>query len=104
MNKTHRQSLRCRSLRTSGVLIFNFYFLIVNWPASAELVKSVDSVRITVSDTDRAVEFFSKVLSFEKTSDTEVAGSEYERLYGVFGARMRIVRMKLRNESIELTE
>ena len=53
---------------------------------------------------DRSVEFFSKVLSFEKLSDIEVAGSEYERLQGVFGARMKIVRMRLGDEIIELTE
>ena len=72
--------------------------------AFAQLVKSVDAVGITVSDMDRSVEFFSKVLSFEKASDIEVAGNEYERLQGVFGARMRIVRMRLGNEVIELTE
>ncbi|HET9882889.1 MAG TPA: hypothetical protein VFS81_14135, partial [Candidatus Binatia bacterium] len=52
-------------------------------PASAQLVKSVDAVGITASDIDRSVEFFSKVLSFEKVSDIEVMGSEYERLQGV---------------------
>ena len=72
--------------------------------AAAQLVKSVDAVGMTVSDMDRSVEFFSEVLSFEKTSDIEVAGSEYERLTGVFGARMRIVRMRLGDETIELTE
>lgn len=73
-------------------------------PVSAQLVKSVDAVGITVSDIDRSVEFFSKVLSFEKVSDIEVMGSEYERLQGVFGARMRIVRMRLGEEFIDLTE
>src|SRR5690242_17098097 len=53
-------------------------------------VASVDSVGMTVSDADRAVEFFSKVLSFEKVSDVEVAGSEYEHLQGVFGLRIRV--------------
>lgn len=67
-------------------------------------VVSVERVGLTVSDADRAVEFFSKVLSFEKVSDVEVAGSEYERLQGVFGLRMRVVRMKLGDEVIELTE
>jgi len=69
-----------------------------------QLVKSVDAVGFTVSDMDRSVQFFSKVLSFEKESDIEVVGSEYERLQGVFGARMRIVRMALGDERIELTE
>jgi catechol 2,3-dioxygenase-like lactoylglutathione lyase family enzyme len=72
--------------------------------ASAQLAKSVDAVGMTVSDIDRSVEFFSKVLSFEKVSDIEVAGSEYERLQGVFGVRLRIARMRLGEEFIDLTE
>jgi catechol 2,3-dioxygenase-like lactoylglutathione lyase family enzyme len=59
---------------------------------------------MTVSDADRSVEFFAKVLSFEKVSDIEVAGSEYEHLQGLFGLRMRVVRMRLGDEFIELTE
>src|SRR5207247_11389004 len=66
--------------------------------------KSIESVGVTVAEMDRSIEFFSKVLSFEKISDVEVAGTEYERLQGVFGARMRVVRMKLGDELIELTE
>jgi catechol 2,3-dioxygenase-like lactoylglutathione lyase family enzyme len=68
------------------------------------IVHTVDSVGLTVSDMERSVEFFTKVLSFEKISDVEVFGKEYEHLQGVFGLRMRIVRMKLGDEFIELTE
>lgn len=68
------------------------------------LVNGVDTIGITVSDMDRAVDFYSKVLTFEKVSDTEVAGEDYEHLEGVFGLRIRVVRMKLGDESIELTE
>jgi len=68
------------------------------------LVSSVDSIGLTVSDLDRSVEFYSKVLSFEKVSQTEVDGSDYEHLEGVFGLRMRTARMRLGDESIELTE
>ena len=79
---------------------------LVNWPpvALAQVVKSVETVGMTVSDMDRSVEFFSKVLSFEQVSDIEVYGPEYEKLQGVFGARARVVRMKLGEEVIELTE
>ncbi len=70
----------------------------------AQIVKSVDAVGMTVSNMDRSVEFFSKALFFEKISDVEVTGAEYERLQGVFGLRMRVVRMKLEGEVIELTE
>ena len=68
------------------------------------LVTAVDSVGMTVSDLDRSVEFYSKVLSFEKVSETELAGPEYEHLEGVFGLRMRVARMRLGDEFIELTE
>jgi catechol 2,3-dioxygenase-like lactoylglutathione lyase family enzyme len=68
------------------------------------IVTAVDSIGLTVSDLDRSVEFYSKVLSFEKVSEIEVEGDRYEHLTGVFGLRMRIARMKLGDESIELTE
>ncbi|HYE65757.1 MAG TPA: VOC family protein [Pyrinomonadaceae bacterium] len=67
-------------------------------------VEAVETVGLTVSDMDRSIEFYSKVLSFEKVSDTEVTGEDYERLQGVFGLRMRVVRMRLGDELIELTE
>jgi catechol 2,3-dioxygenase-like lactoylglutathione lyase family enzyme len=65
---------------------------------------AVDSVGITVSDMDRALEFYTKVLPFEKVSDLEIAGPEFERLNGVFGARARIVRLRLGEEHLELIE
>src|SRR5213594_4507441 len=63
----------------------------------------VESIGMTVSDMDRAVEFYS-ALTFQKVSDVEVLGEPYEHLEGVFGARMRIVRMQLGNEFVDLTE
>ena len=64
---------------------------------------SVESVGMTVSDMDRAVEFYS-ALTFQKVSDVEVFGEQFEHLEGVFGARMRIVRMQLGNEYLDLTQ
>jgi len=72
--------------------------------SSQSLVQSVEAVGMTVSNMERSVAFFSDVLTFEKTLDIEVAGGEYERLQGLFGIRMRIVRMRLGGEQIELTE
>jgi catechol 2,3-dioxygenase-like lactoylglutathione lyase family enzyme len=89
------------------VRILVFVSVIVAYVPAAlpqPIVKSVEAVGMTVADMDRSVDFFSKVLSFEKVSDVEVAGSEYERLQGVFGARLRVVRMKLGGEFVELTE
>ena len=70
----------------------------------ASLISGVDAIDMTVSDIDRAVSFYSGVLSFKKISDREVAGETYESLEGVFGVRMRVVRMQLGDEFIELTE
>ncbi len=67
-------------------------------------VTSLDTVGMTVSDLDRSVEFYSTVLSMEKVSEIEVWGSEYEHLQGVFGLRMKVARLRLGDEYIELTE
>jgi len=67
-------------------------------------VRAVGPIQMTVSDMDRAVDFYSRVLAFEKTSDTEVYGEEIEQLFGVFGAHVRLVHMRLGNESIELAQ
>jgi len=68
------------------------------------LVSAVDSIGLTVSDLDRSVEFYSKVLSFEKVSEMEVDGAAYEHLQGVFGLHTKTARMRLGDEFIELTE
>ena len=68
------------------------------------LVSSVDSISLTVSDMDRAVEFYTTVLTFEKIADREVAGDEYEHLFGVFGLRVRAVRLRLGSEYLELLQ
>ncbi len=64
----------------------------------------VDSVAITVSDLDRSIDFYSKVLNFQKIAEYEGAGEGYEHLEGVFGVRIRAARMQLGNEKIELME
>jgi catechol 2,3-dioxygenase-like lactoylglutathione lyase family enzyme len=101
--------MRAPLRRASWVLLFSGLY----WVAPplgrlaatpAALVQAVDAVGMTVSDMDRSVAFFSDVLTFEKTSDVELAGDEYERLQGVFGLRMRVVRMRLGGEQIELTQ
>jgi catechol 2,3-dioxygenase-like lactoylglutathione lyase family enzyme len=72
--------------------------------AGEPLVRAVGPIGITVSDTDRSVAFYRDVLSFEPVSDVEVTGEAYEHLTGVFGLRMRVVRMHLGDEQIELIE
>jgi catechol 2,3-dioxygenase-like lactoylglutathione lyase family enzyme len=73
-------------------------------PGSGATVQAVGAIGMTVRDMDRSVEFYQSVLSFQKVSDVEVAGDAYERLEGVFGLRVRIVRLQLGDEQIELTQ
>ena len=70
----------------------------------SKLVQAVDTVGITVSDMERAIAFYSEALSFTKISDVEVYGEEYEKLLGLFGVRLRLVRMQLGEEEIELIQ
>jgi hypothetical protein len=68
-NSQRQLKTRSRKQRVSRVLvvlILHFYFLIFICAASAQLVKSVDAVGMTVSDMDRSVEFFSKALSLKR--------------------------------------
>jgi catechol 2,3-dioxygenase-like lactoylglutathione lyase family enzyme len=67
-------------------------------------IQSIGPILTTVGDMDRAVDFYAKVLTFEKISDREVDGEEVEHLFGVFGARVRLVTMKLGDESIQLAQ
>jgi catechol 2,3-dioxygenase-like lactoylglutathione lyase family enzyme len=72
--------------------------------AATVRVQAVAMVGFTVSDMDRAVEFYTQVLEFEKVSDDEVLGPAYEELQGIFGVRLRVVRLQLGEEYLQLTE
>lgn len=71
---------------------------------AAATVEAVDSVSINVSDLDRSITFYRDVLGFRAISVREVSGEDYEHLIGVFGARARIERMQLGDESINLVQ
>ena len=68
------------------------------------LVRAVGCLGLTVSDADRSAAFFHEVLTFEKAAEAERAGEALEQLEGVFGARTRVVRMRLGAECVDLTE
>ncbi|MCI0587779.1 MAG: VOC family protein [Planctomycetes bacterium] len=72
--------------------------------AGEPAVSAVGPIGVTVADVDRSVGFFTGVLGFEKVSEAEVSGPEWERLQGVFPVRARLARLRLGEESVELTE
>lgn len=84
-----------------GIAVF---IALMSGKAFPQAVEKIESVGFTVSDMDKAIDFYTQVLPFEKISDTEIWGEDFERLSGVFGARARIARFKLGGEILELTE
>jgi catechol 2,3-dioxygenase-like lactoylglutathione lyase family enzyme len=72
--------------------------------ATTQPVTAVDSIAVTVSDMSRSIDFYTHVLTFEKVADREVAGTDYEHLFGVFGLRIHAVRMRLGDENLELMQ
>ena len=70
----------------------------------AASAQAVAMVGLTVSDMDRSVDFYTRVLDFEKLTDDEVVGTPYEELSGVFGVRLRVVRLRLGEEYLQLTQ
>lgn len=92
-----------------AVLAATLVLTAVMWTAGhsatvAVPVAGVESVGFTVADMDRAVDFYTRVLAFAPVSDVEVDGRAFELLSGVFGARARVVRLRLGDEQVELTE
>jgi catechol 2,3-dioxygenase-like lactoylglutathione lyase family enzyme len=67
-------------------------------------VSAVDTVGMTVADLDRSIAFYTTVLPFVVETDVEVAGRPWEILQGVFGARLRVVTLRLGDERIELSQ
>jgi catechol 2,3-dioxygenase-like lactoylglutathione lyase family enzyme len=72
--------------------------------AEPRAVQSVAAIGMTVSDMDHSVAFYSDVLTFRTVSDVEVDGDAYDRLWGVFGVRARVVRMQLGEQTLELIQ
>lgn len=69
-----------------------------------ERAVSVGPIAVTVSDMDRSVAFYTKVLTFRKIADREFHDPAVDELFGLFGARIRVVDLKLGAEVLELME
>jgi catechol 2,3-dioxygenase-like lactoylglutathione lyase family enzyme len=73
------------------------------WATGPRIV-AVDAIGMTVADMDASVDFYSRVLGFTPVRDVEVSGDAWEKLRDVFPVRMRVVRLALGDEQLELTE
>lgn len=87
----------------SRLLLVSICIVLLSEGSYAQVVR-VDAIGITVKDMNRSVKFYQDVLGFKKISDNEFSGASYEKLEGIFGLNMRVVRMQLGDEFIELTD
>jgi catechol 2,3-dioxygenase-like lactoylglutathione lyase family enzyme len=90
-------------MRSKIYILLVVHFLVYQL-TFAQTIQRVDAIGITVLDMNRALDFFTKVLPFEKITEVEVFGTEYEQLKGLFGIRYNKVRLRLGEEEIELTD
>jgi catechol 2,3-dioxygenase-like lactoylglutathione lyase family enzyme len=67
-------------------------------------VAKIGAIGITIRDMNISVKFYTEVLGFKKISDEEFSGDGFEKLEGVFGLNIRVVRLQLGDEQIELTD
>ncbi|MCB0517783.1 MAG: VOC family protein [Saprospiraceae bacterium] len=81
-------------------------FMIAYGSASGQSAKQVESVSLTVSDLNAAVNFYSKVLHFEKVNEYVMKGEAAQKLFGLTGENMavKVARMSIGNEVVELME
>jgi len=68
------------------------------------VITAIKFVGMTVSDMERSLDFYTTVLFFNKISDREDAGIDCDRSYGLSDVRVRIAKLQLGDEIIELTE
>ena len=99
-----KETIKTQSFPLGWLVIGVLSLIALFSPIHGQAVARIESVGFTVSDIDKALDFYTRILPFEKVSDTEVWGSDFEHLSGIFGARARVVRVRLGNESLELTE
>jgi catechol 2,3-dioxygenase-like lactoylglutathione lyase family enzyme len=71
---------------------------------TAAQVLEIAMVGFTVSDMTRAVDFYERVLGFKKVAETQVTGDAYDTLSGILAGNMRIVHLRLGEQTVELTE
>ncbi len=91
-------------LDEAGALLVALLFLGATACAETLTPLAVGPIGVSVSDMDRSVAFFHNVLAFEKVADCEFNDDGFDRLEGVFGARVRVVDLRLCEETLRLTQ
>jgi len=67
-------------------------------------VQRIRAIGLTVTDADRAQDFYTQALLFQPISDITFEGKDYSELEGVAPTKIRIVTLQLGDEIIQLME
>jgi hypothetical protein len=84
-------------------LVLVLLFLVASLSSQAA-VREVGALGLTVADLESEVEFFTKVLPFEKISESKSGPGEANDLLGLRGTQLQSAELKLGDERITLTE
>ncbi|MGB7086449.1 MAG: VOC family protein [Phormidesmis sp.] len=71
---------------------------------SGVTIQAVQAIGLTVSDASHATDFFTGAFDFEVVSDAVISGDEASYLYGIPSAQVRIVSLRLGQETIRLMQ
>lgn len=84
--------------------IFSLFVLLILVSCSQPKITGVESVGITVSDMNITLPFYINVLHFQVLSDDTIHNEQYSKLIQVENAAVRITKLKLGDEKIELID
>jgi catechol 2,3-dioxygenase-like lactoylglutathione lyase family enzyme len=67
-------------------------------------VQRIRAIGLTVTDADRAGDFYTQALSFKPVSDNTFEGEDYSDIEGVAPTKIRVVTLQLGDEFIQLMQ
>ncbi len=73
-------------------------------PLEKPLINDVISFTFTVDNMETSLEFYTKLLEFKKIADFTLSGKELSKLFNLPDAKVRVVRLQLGQETLELLE
>ncbi|MGH8752075.1 MAG: VOC family protein [Burkholderiales bacterium] len=81
-------------------------FIALLWCAASALaeVRAVRGFARTVADAERSVAFYENALGFKKVSEQIISDRNFDELTGIFGTRVKIVTLRLGDETLELNQ
>jgi catechol 2,3-dioxygenase-like lactoylglutathione lyase family enzyme len=91
------------SLGVAAAMVLLVIIPLFSLPASAA-VRAVSAIGLTVDDLDRELQFYTKVLPFEKVGESQTAPGIADALLGLTNTLLRSAELRLGDDRVTLTE